>query len=170
MDANRYQRLEILMRRLRPKRLATRVSGALAAMLALVPGAGAAKDTAPQSLATSDAPAAWVAYAEAVTATVSTWLEGQEEPATRVRAYLDQTRPAEDQPTPPLLLKVWIDRDGVVERLEFTPFAHEAANADLRTALLGRRLPESPPVGMLLPLRIAVQMPAAGENEARTTG
>lgn len=151
------------MRWLGLKGVTARLPGILAAMVALIPGVGAAGEAAPQSMATSEAPAAWVAYAEAVTTTLSDWLEEDAEAATRLRAYLQATRPAEDQLTPPLLLRLWIDRQGVVERLEFTPFAHEEANADLRTAVLGRRL-TAPPPEMLLPLRIVIEIAAATDE------
>lgn len=141
--------------------LASRLIGTLAALA----GLGTASTAPAQSVSASEAPAAWIAYAETAAATLSAWLEEEGEAPNRLRAYLHQTRPAEDQPTPPLMLKVWIDRDGVVDRLDFTPFAHEAANADLRASVVGRRLSAPPPPDMLLPLRIAVEMPAGGEDE-----
>ena len=151
------------MRWLGSKGVTARLPGILAAMVALIPGVGAAGEAAPQSMTASEAPAAWVAYAEAVTTTLSDWLGEDSETATRLRAYLHATRPAEDQPTPSLLLKVWIDRQGVVERLEFTPFAHEEANADLRGTVVGR-LVAPPPPNMLLPLRIVVELAAPDEQ------
>lgn len=116
--------------------------------------------TQAQTLPPSGAPAEWVRYAETATATISDWLEEDGEAATRLRAYLHATRPVADQPTPPLLLKVWIAPDGRVERIDFTPFAHEEANADLRTAVVGRRL-VAPPPNMLLPLRLSIQLEPA---------
>ena len=156
------------MRWLGSKGVTIRLPGILAAMVALIPGVGAAGEATPQSMTPSEAPAAWVAYAEAVTTTLSDWLGEDGEAATRLRAYLQAARPAEDQPTPPLLLKVWIDRQGVVERLEFAPFAHEEANADLRTVVVGRRL-AAPPPEMLLPLRIAIEITAETENKAEAS-
>ena len=151
------------MRWLRSNHVTVRLSGILAAMVALTPSVGAAGDSVPQSMTATEAPTAWVAYAEALTATLSDWLEEDVEAASRVRAYLHATRPAEDQPTPPLLLKVWIGRQGVVERLEFTPFAHEEANADLRATVVGR-LVAPPPPNMLLPLRIVIELAAPDEQ------
>jgi hypothetical protein len=130
--------------------------------LAALAGAGLAA-TAPaaaQTVAPSAAPAEWVRYAEAATATIGGWLEEDGEAPTRLRTYLDATREAADRPTPPLLLRVWIAADGRIERIDFTPFAHEAANTDLRSAIVGRRL-AAPPRDMLLPLRLSIQLEPA---------
>jgi len=130
--------------------------------LAVIAGAGAAASApvAAQSVSPSAAPAEWVRYAETASAAVNTWLQAESEPAQRLRAYLDATRPAPDQPTAPLVVKLWIDGDGTVSRIDFPPFAHAEANADLRGLIVGQRLANSPPKDMLLPLRIAVQLDA----------
>lgn len=139
--------------------------------LAAVVGAGLAS-TAPvaaQTLSPSAAPVEWVRYAESATTTISAWLGEESEAATQFRTYFDRTRPAEDQPTPPLELRVWIDPDGGVSRIAFTPFAHEEANASLRGAIVGRRLP-APPADMLLPIRIAIQLDVPAPEGASDTG
>lgn len=130
---------------------------------AALAGAGLASTSpvAGQSVSPSVAPVEWVRYAEAATLNVNGWLEEDGQAATAFRAYLDRTRSADDQPTTTLVLKVWIDPVGRIERLEFTPFAHEQANADLRAAIVGRRLPSAPPRDMLLPLRIGIQLESA---------
>lgn len=102
-------------------------------------------------------PAAWVRYAEGATAMVTGWLREESETGIRLRLYLDQTRPAPDQPTAPLTLTIWIDADGTVSRVEFQPFAHPAANDDLRSMIIGRRLPV-PPSDMIQPLRMSLQL------------
>lgn len=117
----------------------------------------------------ASAPVEWVRYAQSATASVTKLLEGESEQATRLRAWLDQTRPAPDQPTAPLILKLWVARDGIVSRVEFTPFAHAEANADLTDLLVGQSLAGVPPKDILLPLRIAVQLAApqaASDQEA----
>nr|WP_316629325.1 hypothetical protein [uncultured Brevundimonas sp.] len=135
--------------------------------LAAIVGAGLASATpvSAQTVSPSAAPAEWVRYAEDATNTISAWLGEDGEAATRFRTYLDQTRPAADQPTPPLELRVWIDPDGAVSRITFPPFAHEEANASLRGAIVGRRL-TPPPADMLLPIRIAVQLDAPAAEPA----
>ncbi|MET4896568.1 hypothetical protein RN629_05255 [Sphingomonadaceae bacterium jetA1] len=107
------------------------------------------------------APVEWVHYAQGATAVVMRLLKADNEVAVRLRAYLDQTRPAPGEPTAPLVLKLWIDRDGAVSRVDFTPFVHPEPNADLRSLIVGQKLDGAPPRNMLLPLRIAVQLAAA---------
>lgn len=129
---------------------------------AVLAGAGLTS-TAPaaaQSVSPAQAPAAWVAYAQSATTTITGWLQADTEAATRLRTYLDATRTAPDQPTAQLVLKVWIDGKGVVSRIDFPPFAHPEPNADLRALIVGQPLSNAPPKDMLLPLRIAVQLDA----------
>lgn len=127
--------------------------------LAVLVGASATamSPVAAQTVSPSAAPVEWVSYAEAATAAISGMLESDSETATRFRAYLHQNRP-ENQPAPPLVLKVWVDDRRVISRMEFTPFAHPEPNADLEKLVVGRPLPGDPPVDMLLPMRIAVQL------------
>ena len=128
------------------------VAGASAALAALL---GPAAPARAQGVAPSEAPADWVRYAEAATGTLSGWLSDEGEAATRFRAYLDETRPAPDHPPAPLAIKLWIAADGRVEKIGFTPFVHEQANADLQAAIVGRML-AAPPAGMLQPLRLSI--------------
>jgi hypothetical protein len=134
----------------------------LGRLLAAFAGAGlvAAAPVAAQTVTPEQAPAEWVRYATGATIAVTGWLQADSEAAGRLRAYLDATRPAPDQPTAPLVIKLWIDADGTVSRIEHPPFAHAEANADLSALVVGRRLPTAPPRDMLLPLRIAVQLDA----------
>lgn len=134
--------------------------------LAALVGAGLAT-TAPvsaQPVSPSAAPAEWVRYAEGATAAITQWLKADSEAGVRFRTYLDRTRPAEDQPTPPLEVKVWIAPDGKVERIDFASFAHPEPNADLRALIVGHRLAGPPPRDMLLPIRIAVDLGAAAAD------
>lgn len=135
---------------------------------AALAGAGIAS-TAPvaaQSVSPAQAPAEWVAYAETATSTITGLLEADSEVALRLRTYLDATRPAPDQPTAPLVLKVWVNGDGAVSRIDFAPFAHAEPNDDLRSLIVGQSLPGLPPADMLLPMRIAVQLEAPAEPDS----
>lgn len=136
-------------------------------MAALV-GAGIASTTpvAAQSVAPSAAPVEWVRYAEFATTTITGWLEADSDPAIRLRAYLDATRPAPDRATAPLVIKVWIERDGKVSRIDYPAFAHAEANADMQALIVGQQLSAAPPHDMLLPLRIAVQLDAPASAPA----
>lgn len=114
-----------------------------------------------QTLAPGEAPMSWVRYAEVAMTGVKTWLQADSEQALRLRTYLDATRPAPDQPTAPLMLKLWIDDAGRVSRIDCPAFAHPEANADMQALLVGQSLPAKPPKDMLLPLRIMVQLDPA---------
>lgn len=127
---------------------------------ALSAGTASAGTHAPQAVPPSAAPAEWNRYAESVTASVKQWLQADSETATRLRAYLDKTRPAPDQPATPIELKIWIDPSGKVTRIEYPPFADPAANADMLALVVAQPLPAKPPMDMLLPLRIRVQLEA----------
>ena len=128
-------------------------------------GAAAAPAAPPRSVSPEAAPAEWVRYAEDTTAAITGWLEADDAAAVRLRTYLDATRPAPDQPTPPLALKFWIERDGSIARIDFPPFAHLEPNADLRGLIVGRKLASPPPRDMLLPIRLAIQLSAPTEPQ-----
>ncbi|AOI73678.1 hypothetical protein [Burkholderia ubonensis] len=117
-------------------------------------------------VAVGDAPAAWADYAQRVARRLAAALDGTDAAASRFRAQLerDAARSEEDEDgdAPPMLrLKAWLDRRGNVERIESAPaFAPDVA-ADLRAALVGRRVGAPPPRGMTQPVvvrvRVAVQ-------------
>jgi len=129
---------------------------------AAILGAGlATTSSASAQVSPSAAPAEWVQYAEDVTTTIAGWLQAGAPAAIRLRHYLDKTRPAPDQPSPPLALKVWISPEGAVRRIEFTHFARAEINDDLRALIVGRRLAAAPPTRMLQPIRLAIQLDPA---------
>lgn len=146
-------------------------AGRLAMTIAATLGLSVSATTAlaQRQVSPEAAPVAWVAYAEAVNSKVVEWLRGEDEAAVRLRAYVDGLRPVADQSSPPIVLQLWVDAKGVVSRVEFTPFAHEAANTDLRGLLLDRAVGATPPRGMLLPLRLAVQLDPAPEPASAAT-
>ncbi|KVW32726.1 hypothetical protein WK94_04320 [Burkholderia ubonensis] len=117
-------------------------------------------------MAAGDAPAAWADYAQRVAQRLAAALDGTDAAASRLRAQLERdasrSEDDEDGDAPPALrLKAWLDRRGNVERVESAPaFAPDVA-ADLRSALVGRRVGAPPPRGMTQPVvvrvRVAVQ-------------
>jgi len=147
------------------ERRSRRGAGRIGRWLAALAGAGAATmaPAASHRVAPSAAPAEWVAYATRATATVTQWLRAPDDVATRVRGWLAAARqaqgpsPAANQ-APPLVVKLWVARDGKVSRIAFTPFVQDEANADLRAALVGRKLDGPPPRRMLQPMILAVQL------------
>lgn len=118
-----------------------------------------------KAIAPDQAPTDWVAYAVTSMQTITAWLNAETPPAPRVRAVLDATRPAPDQPTPPLVVKLWVDGQGAITRVEFAPLADAEGAADLHALLVGHRL-TPPPRGLRLPLRIALQLPPPPKPEA----
>ena len=132
----------------------SRLAAALGLCLAMSSVANA------QTIPPSQAPAEWVRYAESATRTVTGWLREESETGVRLRTYLEGTREAEDRATPPLMLRLWIGADGAVTRIDFTPFAHDQANADVRSLIVGRKLPSAPPVDMRQPMVLGVQLDA----------
>jgi len=124
--------------------------------------------SATQPISPTDAPGEWVVYAEDATRTVTAWLNAEQPPAPRVRAVLEQSRPSPDQPTPPLVVKLWIGRNGVISKVEFPPLPDAGATQDLETLLLHRQLP-APPKGMRQPMRLALQLaPRPAGNSSQT--
>ncbi|KVO42315.1 hypothetical protein WJ85_24460 [Burkholderia ubonensis] len=117
-------------------------------------------------VAVGDAPAAWADYAQRVAQRLAAALDGTDAAASRLRAQLERdasrSEDGEHGDAPPALrLKAWLDRRGNIERVESAPaFAPEVA-ADLRSALVGRRVGAPPPRGMTQPVvvrvRVAVQ-------------
>lgn len=137
--------------------------GGAARSLAALVGAGmaSASPVAAQGVAADQAPVEWVRYATSATEAVTQLLQAESETAARLRAYLEGTRTAPEQPTAPLLIKIWVEKEGRISRIDHSPFAHPEPNADLRELLVGAALPGTPPADMLLPLRILIQLPPA---------
>jgi hypothetical protein len=113
-------------------------------------------------------PAAWITYAEEATRTVISWVNTEDPPAPRIRAVLEQTRPAPDQPTPPLVVKIWVDRSGAITRVEFPPLSDAQATQDLQTLLKRRKL-AAPPKGMRQPMRLGLQLTPRADSQASST-
>ena len=143
----------------------------LLASLGLAAGsASAAAQTA--AVAPGKAPAAWVAYADLASKALPDWLDGESPAAIRLRAFLDAGR-AERGDEPYLLsLSLWVAADGAVSRLEAPGLADAQAVDDLRTAIVGRRLPQAPPADLRYPMRLRLRItspppaPAAPPTDA----
>jgi hypothetical protein len=53
-----------------------------------------------------------------------------------------------------MLVRVWLNADGTVERVLFAPLPDPQADADLHTILKRGNIGESPPPDMLQPLNL----------------
>jgi hypothetical protein len=101
-------------------------------------------------------PPAWIAYAGQVQEILPVWLGEESGPASRLRAYL---APKPSSGPVSILVKVWVDRDGGVSRIDFPSLLGAQADADLQSSLTGRRLP-APPAGLPMPIRLRIRFTA----------
>jgi hypothetical protein len=109
----------------------------------------------------ASAPAAWIAYAGQVNDQLQVWLADGSQPAKRLGAYLAGLTPSGSDQVATIPVKVWIDADGTVSKVDFPPFADVQANADLTALIQGRRVPAAPPPGLLLPIRLNLKIAPA---------
>lgn len=128
-------------------------------------GTGVTADAQAQPAAPAAAPAAWIAYAVSVTDQLQAWMAEDSAPALLVMTDLVELQPASrpDQPVR-LDVKLWIDPDGAVARVETSAGRRSGLEEDLAALVAGRKLGEPPPAGMALPirLRLAIRPAAAG--------
>jgi hypothetical protein len=101
------------------------------------------------------APRAWIVYAQKSTQTITAWLNGDAAPGPRLRETVLARASKQGQAPQPLLLSLWIGKDGAVTRVEFQPLGDEQADKDLRALLLGHRLTQ-PPKNILMPMRLKI--------------
>ena len=85
---------------------------------------------------------------------------GDDGAAIRFRAYLKIHRGASDGPPPSLIVKLWVNPDGSVERVSFPAFGDAVATRDLRTVLTRGNIGEAPPPEMLQPLVLRFSLPS----------
>ncbi|CAB3755272.1 hypothetical protein [Paraburkholderia humisilvae] len=151
------------------------VVGALgAALLALThsvwAGAGA------QHVSVEKAPQAWLAYAQRVSETLQAALAADTETARRFNEYFSNwvdTDAGAAAPTrtladggplpfdpPTLKVRVWLDRTGHVERVEFADIGDDVAEAELRSLLLAQTVGAPPPRMMKQPVVVRLSLGA----------
>jgi hypothetical protein len=152
-----------------------RVAGALgAALLALTHGVWAG--TGAQHVSVDKAPQAWLVYAQRVSETLQTALSADTETARRFNDYFSNwvdtdagaaasaPAPSDGAPLPfdppTLKVRVWLDRAGHVEQVEFDDIGDDAAEADLRSLLLAQTVGASPPRLMKQPVVVRLSLGA----------
>lgn len=106
------------------------------------------------------APPAWGQFAKLVKYRFEEWIAADDGAAIRFRAYLKIHRGASDGPPQSLVVKVWVNPDGTVERVSFPAFGDAVATQDLRTILTRGNIGEAPPPEMLQPLVLRFSLPA----------
>ncbi len=125
-------------------------------LMALLAALGLSSLASPAPSATP--PTAWVRYADLAGRAFPAWLDEQTPEAARLRDYFDGLRADQQGQDVVLPLSVWVAPDGVVSRIVFPVFAQPEPNADLRAALVGRRLPQPPPAGLPFPMRLRLRI------------
>ena len=112
---------------------------------------------------TQSAPASWIQYAKLLETTFESRVGSSSEQARRLRVYLAQIPGGKGV----IAVQVWVDGSGMVSRVAFAPFLDAQANADLTGLLQGSHLTESPPAGILLPIRLNLHV-AAGDGASES--
>ncbi|WP_246792142.1 YbaB/EbfC family DNA-binding protein [Burkholderia perseverans] len=147
-------------RRLAPvRRSRARFGVVVAAWLAVVGLLGAVAPVVAHAQQT-EAPAAWVSYAQQVGQQFQTALATDGDTAARIEQTLgDRVGAASDAAAalPAVAVRAWIGDDGAVTRIEFESLGEAQADASLRQLLTGVRL-APPPADMLQPLRVRLQL------------
>ena len=103
-------------------------------------------------------PAAWVRYAELLQYRFKSWLSADDDVAYRFHLFLENRVVNEPAPPDTLVLKVWVDTDGTVSRVEFPPLPDHQANEDLEALLIHGDVGEAPPPDMLQPVQMKVAL------------
>jgi hypothetical protein len=154
------------------------VAGALgAALLALTHSVWAG--TGAQHVSIEKAPQAWLAYAQRVSETLQTALSSDTETARRFNDYFSNwvdtdagalaqapqaQKPADGAPLPfdppTLRVRVWLDRTGRVEQVQFDDIGDDVAQADLRSLLLAQTVGAPPPRMMKQPVVVRLSVGA----------
>lgn len=107
------------------------------------------------AVSAQEAPAHWMAYAASVSAELQQRLQQEQDvPAQRLLAWLQ----AHPETPAPLVVSVWIGRDGAISKLDFDSLGDAQADADLRTTLQAAPLPSAPPQDMRQPLRLGLAL------------
>lgn len=108
-------------------------------------------------------------YGRVTVRTVTSWLNLDTPPVAHVRSMLMGGQVDPGNLPPPLLVKLWIGRDGTITRMELPPLSDQQVNQGLQGLLIGRHL-SPPPPDMLQPLRIAIQLHVKKRSAGKSKG
>jgi hypothetical protein len=104
------------------------------------------------------APPSWTKFGKLVKYKFEEWIAADNEVANRFRAYITGHTSKEDAVPQTLVVHVWLNSDGTVERVSFSPLNDPHADADLHTILTRGNLGEAPPPDMLQPLNLCFSL------------
>jgi hypothetical protein len=119
----------------------------------LLVGLSVPRATAEPLVKPDRAPATWIAYSVLLQNMTAAWMSDNTDEAIRLNTYLEGMRAEANTDRLTIPLAVWITRDGLISKIQFPPFLHEQANADMIAVLQNRELPEPPPAEMVQPVR-----------------
>lgn len=100
------------------------------------------------------APPSWGQFSKLVKYRFEEWMSADEAVANRFRAWLKETAGSANGAPSSIIVKAWLNPDGSVEKVSFTPFKDERATNDLRTVLTRGNVGEAPPPEMLQPINL----------------
>jgi len=123
-------------------------------------GLGLAAAGAPPAQAQAAVPQHWISYAQLASNQFQAWLSDPEnEAVVRLHESL-QARMLDSggQPPEPVVVRVWVDVDGRVYRVEFATLGDARADADLRGVLTAQPLSEPPPRDMRQPMVLRLKL------------
>lgn len=102
----------------------------------------------------TQAPPSWTQFAKLVKYRFETWIAADETVANRFRAYIAKHAGKVDGPPETLVVRAWLNPDGSVERVSFSPLNDPQADEDLHAILQRGNIGEAPPPEMLQPLNL----------------
>jgi hypothetical protein len=140
-------------RGLHRRRAAGRVSIAAFILVAFaLPGLG--QNLGSNYVSAAEAPPSWAQFSKLVKYRFETWIGASDPVANRLRAYLTKRTGEDGGPPRTLEVHAWINPDGTIDRVSFSPLNNAQADADLHTILKRGNVGEAPPPEMLQPLRL----------------
>ncbi|GGB95483.1 hypothetical protein GCM10007205_00880 [Oxalicibacterium flavum] len=131
-------------------------------MLGIV-GLGLSVSSSPaqaQAPAAQPVPQHWISYAQMASNQFEAWLGNpDDESVQRLHAWM-QERLLQDGPPVPtsLVVRVWVEPNGRVGRMEFASLGQNQADADLRSIMTAQPLSEPPPPDMRLPMVLQLSL------------
>jgi hypothetical protein len=116
---------------------------------------------------TTDVPQAWINYAQLVGAQFQRSLEGYDDTANELHAYLEDRMQHPQRDTVPSMVDVraWIGADGSVTRVAFDSLGDAQADDELRAVLMAHSIGLLPPADMRQPLRVRLELEAKPDQQ-----
>ncbi|SHI25231.1 YbaB/EbfC family DNA-binding protein [Pollutimonas bauzanensis] len=126
---------------------------------------------ASSAAAQAPVPQHWIAYAQLASGQLQGWLGDEtNEPALRLQEWGQKRLSGSGAAAAgnSIVVRLWVDAGGRVERAEFTSLGDDQADADLRRVLTAQAISEPPPKDMLQPmvLGLTLALPADTPPEA----